>query len=431
MLLGSSNHSSFGFLQSAFANKPAEASGKPGVPSNASQELSLEEWKASLNAKATAAKSKALNQAADEYIASTARTDHVKGMDEYVAASPSDISESEETTEALPPESVADPLMKLSVEEIDRRYQSQFDTMRRNFENSFNAPQLTYIPRENFVPGQAAMPRTSPPAEGTDEPALPRPKTIGNIFSNQRSLQALQGTLWISVSDGKGISGIGAFLAATPEEMADPDFKPRTRAEGQAAYMEAADTERAALNDRIAAKLAEHGLEPAENETLEFQINLTGRITLAEGSIDADRAAAIEQALQEDESLGMELLLNHAKQELASGKYEGNSFETDAVMSRIVAASILKNETGLLLDAIGYDEATGRFFRLEDGVDIDGGLGMNGISKDYMVFHGLHNSLIRQEDGSFLVDGSSNITGFRYADTSPAGAGSTEVPSAR
>lgn len=158
-------------------------------------------------------------------------------------------------------------------------------------------------------------------------------------------------------------------------------------AESTQAYSQTVQDAKAALSSKIGQMLADSNLGLADDETLNLQVDLNGRITIGEGIADKEKAEAIENVLNEDSDLGMELLLNHAQEGYAASLSSGDSFDTDATYSRIMAAVALKNETGLGLSDIDFDAATISFSDQTGNHDID-----STLARDYTVMQGLFNS---------------------------------------
>lgn len=174
-------------------------------------------------------------------------------------------------------------------------------------------------------------------------------------------------------------------------------------------YRDRIDAEREALDGRIGQLLDEKGISPDEGESLRFDVGPDGRITLTGGIADAERAASVEAALNEDETLGRELLLNHVRQDMGHRQHSGNDFMTDPVNSRIIANEVLRNETGLTLDDIEFDEKTVTFR------DKNGKVDLTAVSKDYMVWQGLYNSF--QWNGDAYESAEALSVSFTYTGT--------------
>ena len=409
MIFGVTNTSPFNLLRTAFSARQAEQSTSNAVVSLRNGDTSLDEFTSALAARR--AQRGTLAGAIDEYIASTRNDTNATSQPDSAATPPATeetppaTEESESVTETMTGESSLEEnagAWPLTLDQVDARYQVQ---MRQQFKFFNNLPE-----RMVFLPGGIGQNpiSTTAPEEGHRLSNLNMENA--RIFSHQDSMKLLNVGM-MALSAGKGAT-LAAALPVEWEEGVEPPT--RQKGEAQAEYAAAANAERDALDQRITDLLASAGLELAEEEALNFSVALNGRITLDAETMDEEKAAAIEQALNSDALLGRELLVNHAKQALAV-REATDAFETDATMSRIVAAEILRGKTGLELADVGFDAEKQQF------VDGNGKALDQEVTKDYMAFHGLYNSLVRQDDGSYVMDGSLAIS-FSYGTSLLAGA---------
>lgn len=194
------------------------------------------------------------------------------------------------------------------------------------------------------------------------------------------------GTQFVLVGGGGGLAEYNKHNDFTEDLLGianDQLYKVSKDAEKSQAYAQTAQDTKAAISEKIGQMLADSNLTLDANETLNLNVSLNGTISVGDGIADKEKAAMIEQTLNADATLGRTLLLNHAQQGLTSSK----SFDTDAVYTRIIANEVLRNETGLSIEDIGFDATTISFYDKTGQHDIDGTL-----ARDYTVMQGLFNS---------------------------------------
>lgn len=224
------------------------------------------------------------------------------------------------------------------------------------------------------------------------------PRQIGNIFSYVNAKQVL-GSDVMTI----GINGSGLAAASTNYDGRE-DFVSENMNISRARYSAKTADELQSLNSRIAEALKTVGVELSGEETLEYSVDLDGKITLKDGAFEENRKTEIENALNSDETLGRELLVNFAKHKLIRLEGTEGKFENDATASRIVASEILRNETGLSLSDLAYDETEQKFYDKTGKIE-----NLDSVTYDYISFHGLHNSIVQSEEGIGILDSSLKI----------------------
>ncbi|MGL6194572.1 MAG: hypothetical protein ACRC2T_07080 [Thermoguttaceae bacterium] len=114
------------------------------------------------------------------------------------------------------------------------------------------------------------------------------------------------------------------------------------------------------LDTKITELLEANDIKLSKDETLNFKVDQSGAIKVGDG-VDKTKAAKIEKILNSDETLGKELILQHAKKSISNpGMTVSNHGPSDKVRA-ILLDNILTQEAGSSLSDLSFDMESSEF----------------------------------------------------------------------
>ncbi|MDR1382930.1 MAG: hypothetical protein LBJ67_03640 [Planctomycetaceae bacterium] len=164
------------------------------------------------------------------------------------------------------------------------------------------------------------------------------------------------------------------------------------------------------VNEKFSKILEENKIQLNSDETLKTGVDKLGKIRVTGGIENKDKIKRIEDALNNDETLGKEILMMYAKLSYTEGyvdeKFNGNVRPRDMILLN----DLLQRETGASLYNLSYDETSEVFKDTEGNADVE-----SLIQNEFHLGQLLHDSLTRTETGEYLFAEENKFEiGFSY-----------------
>ncbi|MGL6197122.1 MAG: hypothetical protein ACRC2T_20115 [Thermoguttaceae bacterium] len=108
------------------------------------------------------------------------------------------------------------------------------------------------------------------------------------------------------------------------------------------------------INSKINDVLKLNGITLGAFEKFDFSVNQDGQVKLKDSNLDPEKKDAIEKVLNQNSSIGQDLLLSQAQrntfERFTNSKYQdGDTVQHDSVADRVILDSVLKNDYGISL----------------------------------------------------------------------------------
>ena len=101
------------------------------------------------------------------------------------------------------------------------------------------------------------------------------------------------------------------------------------------------------LDEKIAAALKSNNITLGKNEKLSLSVNNKGEVTVADGVMGKTRAEDIQKALNQDSSIGQDMLLSHAQRSIMNTGIKSNAADSNS--TAILFDQLLQREYGVSL----------------------------------------------------------------------------------